>query len=82
MTLFKLTLPDKLAREAESAGLLKPHAIQRLLREEIRRRRINKMFDTADRLAGLDAPPLSTAEVETEIQAARAKKRTAHARRR
>ncbi len=65
-----LTLPDNLAREAESNGLLKPEFIASLLRTEIRRRRVNKMFASADRLADLDEP-ITDAEIETEIAASR-----------
>ncbi|HEV7376339.1 MAG TPA: hypothetical protein VGN95_16610 [Pyrinomonadaceae bacterium] len=66
----KLDLPDNLAREAEANGLLTPEAIESLLRAEIRRRRVSKLFDAADRLSALDAP-LTEAEVETEIAAVR-----------
>jgi hypothetical protein len=65
-----LDLPDSLAREAEANGLLTPEAIEALLRTEIRRRRVDKLFDTADRLAAVDAP-LTEAEVEAEIAAVR-----------
>jgi hypothetical protein len=65
-----LTLSDNLAREAEANGLLKPESIAAMLRAEIRRRRVNKLFAAADSLAGLDQP-LTEAEVETEIAAAR-----------
>lgn len=68
---FKLSLPDKLRQEAEKAGLLTPKAIERLLREEIRRRRVDDFFAAADRLAALDLPALTDAEVEAEIQKAR-----------
>lgn len=81
MTTLKLTLPERLAREADAAGLLKPNAIKRLLRAEIRRRRVEKLFRAADRLAAVDVPPLTSAEIETEIQEVRAKRRT-NARRR
>jgi RecB family exonuclease len=67
---LKLDLPDSLAREAEASGLLTPEAIEALLRAEIRRRRVDKLFDAADRLAALDAP-LTEAEVEAEIAAVR-----------
>jgi hypothetical protein len=66
----KLDLPDNLAREAEANGLLTPEAIESLLRAEIRRRRVNKLFDVADRLAALDTP-LTESEVEAEIAAVR-----------
>jgi hypothetical protein len=67
---IKLDLPDNLAREAETNGLLKPEAIESLLREEIRRRRVDGLFESADRLAASDAP-LTDAEVEAEIAAVR-----------
>ena len=76
---IKLVLPDSLAREAEASGLLTPQSIESLLREEINRRRTNKLFAAADRLAGLDLPPLTEAEVEAEIQAARRARRVTDA---
>lgn len=66
-----LTLPDSLVQEAEAKGLLMPQALESLLRAEIRRRRVNRLFDTADQLAAIELPPLTDAEVEAEIQAAR-----------
>ena len=77
-----LTLPDNLAHEAEAIGLLHPHAIERLLNAEIRRRRINELFDAAARLTAMDIPPLSEAELEAEIHAARAERRSSLASRR
>ena len=74
MSEITLNLPEKLAREAEANGLLKPEFIASLLRAEIRRRRINKLFAAADRLADLDEP-LTEAEVEAEIEAARRERR-------
>jgi hypothetical protein len=75
MVQLDLKLPDSLAREAQAAGLLTPQAIEQLLREEIRRR-VNQLFEAADRLAALDAPPLTEAEVEAEIQAVREARRS------
>jgi len=68
---IKLDLPEALAREAEASGLLTPESIELLLRAEIDRRRINRVFDAADRLAALDMPRLSQSEVEAEIRAVR-----------
>ena len=76
MVQLDLKLPDSLAREAQAAGLLTPQAIEQLLREEIRRRRVGQLFDAADRLAALDAPPRTEAEVEAEIQAVREARRS------
>jgi len=72
---LKINLPDGLAREAEANGLLTPESIESLLREELKRRRINGLFAAADRVASLDIPPLTEAEVEAEILAARQSRR-------
>ena len=37
MTTIKIQLPDDLAQDAQAAGLLTPDAIERLLRERLRR---------------------------------------------
>jgi hypothetical protein len=47
-TELKFTLPDNLAREAEASGLLTPEAIESLLRKEIRRRRIDRMYTAGE----------------------------------
>ncbi len=73
---LKLALPDGLAREAKAAGLLTPQGIESLLREELRRRRVDQLFQVADQLGALDKAPLTPAEIEAEIQAVRAKRRT------
>ncbi len=75
-----LDLPDSVAREAEAGGLLTSTALEALLRAELRRRRAAQFFEAADQLAALPLPPMSEAEVEEEIQAARAARREAHAR--
>ena len=74
-----LALPDQLAREAEANGLLKPEALERMLRQEIRRRRVDQLFDAADRLTALSEPAMTEDELLAEIQAARAERRTGHA---
>lgn len=67
----KLSLNDQLRKEAEAAGLLNSKAIERLLREEIRRRREQNFFAAADRLAALDLPLLSDEEIAREVHLAR-----------
>lgn len=74
MSEIVLILPDKLAQEAQANGLLKPEFIASLLRAEIRRRRVNRLFAAADRLADLDAP-ISETEINEEIAAARRERR-------
>ena len=74
---IKLKLPGSLAREAQASGLLTSQALETLLREEVRRRRVAQLFEASDRLASLS--PLTEAEVEAEIQAARAERRSSRA---
>ncbi len=73
---LKVSLPDGLAREAEANGLLTSESIESLLREELRRRRVDSLFTAVDHLANLEAPALTDAEVESEIIAARQSRRT------
>ena len=68
---LELNLPEGLREEAQAEGLLDPESITSLLCDEIRRRRTNKLFTAADRLANLGEVPLSELEIEAEIQAAR-----------
>ncbi len=66
-----LTLPEPLAGEAEEAGLLTPEVLERLLREEIRRRRVERLFAAADRLAGQGGAAMTPQEIEAEVEAVR-----------
>lgn len=66
-----LKLPDDVARQAQQAGLLKPQALETLLREAMRTRRMDRLFETMNRLRS-QTPPLTEEEVQAEIQAARA----------
>ncbi len=75
---IKLSLSDSLAREAEAGGLLTSESIEQLLREEIRRRRVSKLFEAADKLAALELPPLTESELEAEIQAVRDARRASN----
>lgn len=82
MTAISLTieLPDALARDAQQAGLLSSRSIADLLSAELKRQRIDQFFEIADQLADQDAPILSAAEIEAEIEAARAERRQRNAR--
>ena len=76
---FEVQLNDKLAQEARANGLLDSVAIENMLRSELRRRRTDKLFEAADRLAGLNIPAMTDAEIEAEISAVRAQKRESDA---
>ena len=74
MTTVQLTLniSDSLAQAAQQAGLLKPEAIEQLLREAVRRQDSDAFFEAADRLATADIPPMSLEEIQAEVEAVRA----------
>jgi len=71
LTDINLKLPETLFKEAQSAGLLKPSELEKLLGDELCRRRVDALFATADKLAALDEHPLTNEEIEAEIAAAR-----------
>ncbi len=69
-----LTLPDELATEAREMGLFKPLLATSLFKAEIRRRKANRLFEAADRLAEA-GQPMSEEEVMAEVRAAREERR-------
>ncbi len=75
MTELKLSLPDNLAKEAAQAGLLSDAEIEKLLREEIRRRATNELFEAMDRMAAVEGTPMTEEEIQAEIDAVRAARR-------
>ena len=71
-----LTLPEELAVEAGRAGLLTSESLVTLLRREVRRRRIDNLFDAIERLDGTDPGILGMEEIAAEIAAARTERRS------
>ncbi len=51
MSEIVLTLPDDIATEASEMGLFKPLLVASLFKDEIRKRKANRLFETAERLA-------------------------------
>ena len=70
-----VTLPDGLASEAKAAGLLTPEAIEDLLREAVRRKAVGELFDTMDRMADANIPPMTMEEIQAEVDAVRQARR-------
>ena len=66
-----VSVSDTVDDEAAKQGLLKPEAIEALLREKLRLSGVDRLFEAADKLAALDLPPLTESEIDAEIQAAR-----------
>ncbi len=77
---LKLHLPDRLAREAQAAGLLTPEALSDLLKDAMRRRAAQTLLDGAERASKTGSKPLSMDEIQAEVNAVRRTRRsTAHA---
>ena len=73
----KLELPDPLAAEAQAAGLLAPEQLERMLREALRVKRVEKLVAVRDVLATNPLPPMTPEEIQAEIDAYRAEVRRA-----
>jgi post-segregation antitoxin (ccd killing protein) len=81
MTELRITLPERLARDARKAGLLTPQAIRTLLRQAMRRKAAARAFlENAERVAAAGIRPLSEDEIQAEIDAARKARRRRAAR--
>ena len=72
---LKLNLPDGLAKEAASMGLLDPDSLQALVRDAVRSRRIAKLPEARKKIAAAGIPPMTMEEIEAEIDADRAERR-------
>jgi hypothetical protein len=72
----KLELPEPLAKEAGNMGLLEPQALQMLLREAVRSRRIARLTEARRTIAAAGIPPMTMEEIQTEIEADRAERRS------
>ncbi len=69
-----VTVPDEIAKEAEEFGLFKPAIITSMLKDELRRRKTNRLFSMLDKLNTLPDRPTEE-EIAKEIAAARRKRR-------
>lgn len=64
-------LPDSLVTEAREAGLLSSIEIERLVREALRVRRVDRLVVARDKLAAHPLPPMTAEEIQAEIRAYR-----------
>ncbi len=74
---LKLELPDSLAKEARQAGLLAPEELERLVREALRAKRVERLSKAREKLAANPLPPMTPEEIQAEIDAYRAEVRRA-----
>ena len=68
---LKLNLPDRLAREAQAAGLLKPEALAQLLKDAMRRRAGQSLLAGAARATQSGSKPMSMKEIQAEVSSVR-----------
>ena len=68
---LKLNLSDRLAREAQAAGLLTPEALALLLKEAMRRRAGQALLAGAARATQAGSKPLSMEEIQAEVNSVR-----------
>ncbi|MBL8502894.1 MAG: hypothetical protein JNL78_05605 [Rhodocyclaceae bacterium] len=68
---LKLNLPDRLAREAQAAGLLTPEALAQLLKDAMRRRAGQTLLAGAARATAAGSKPMSMKEIQAEVAAVR-----------
>ncbi len=72
----KLNLSDRLAREAQAAGLLTSRALAQLLRDAMRKQAAQALLDGAARATKTGAKPMSMDEIQTEVNAVRRARKT------
>ena len=73
----EIELPDTLATQAKKAGLLEPEALERMVREALLARRVEDLAKARDVLASKPLPPMTSEEIQAEIDAYRADVRRA-----
>ena len=65
--------PDQLAQDAQQTGLISSDAIENLLRERLRKQRVDEPFSAMDRMAAANEPAaMSPDELAAELAAIRA----------
>jgi hypothetical protein len=76
MTKIQIELPEATAKAARDAGLLTPKALERLIRDAIKRRQAaDRLLSIADRVADAGIPPMSMNEINAEVKAVRVARR-------
>lgn len=76
---LKLSLPDQIAAQARDAGLLTSEAIERLVRDAIRKAAAQRFIELGRSVREPDGAGISEAQLETELKAVRAELRQASA---
>lgn len=75
MTELTVKLPDELASQIRAAGLLNETTVEKVFREALRKQAVGELFTALDEIEAEKLPPMTEAEVQAEIDAARAERR-------
>jgi len=77
---IQLDLPDALAREAEATGLLESQSMTDLIATELQRRKAAAgLNNVLDEIRSQPGEPMSSEEIQAEVDAVRAEKRAREA---
>ena len=78
MTTLEVTLdlPDRMAREAQAAGLLTPHALRGLIKDAMQQRAAQALLAGAARATEAGSKRLSLPSVQAEVNEVRADRRS------
>lgn len=78
MTTLEVTLdlPDRMAREAQACGLLTPHALRGLIKNAMQRRAAQALLAGAARATETGNRRLSLRDIQAEVKAVRADRRS------
>ena len=71
----KLDLPDRLAREAQAAGMLTPKALRGMVKDAMQRRAAQALLAGAVGASAVGAKPLSMKAIQAEVNAVRRERR-------
>ena len=74
-----LAVPQDLADDAQQFGLMEDQALLELIRAEVRRQHGQRLLRATEPLAKEPLTPAAAREIEAEIEAARADKRSKNA---
>lgn len=71
----KLDLPERLAREAQAAGLLTPRALRQMLQDAMRRHAAQALLAAAEQATQSGSKPMSMRAIQAEVDAVRRQRR-------
>jgi hypothetical protein len=74
---LEIVLPDVLAQQARDAGLLEPSAVEEMVRRALLAKRADKLAEARTVLAANPLPPMTSEEIQAEIDAYRSEARRA-----